>query len=179
MAAHADVPASAIAAVDAPMRRSLVVSASSYTPGLVTRDQTGDRGTAPYTARLTLSGLGAWSYTGSLTLVKTKDAAKHDRVAGAVHPGRDRTAADRRPHLRAYSRHRLPAAGCSTPSGLTLRGADGDLDSNLLGTVGPLTAAQAKAAGPGFVAGDIAGQTGHRAGLQHPARRRAGRRRSS
>ena len=41
-----------------------------------------------------------------------------------------------------------------------LRGSDSDIDSNVLGTVGPLSAAQAKAAGPGFAAGDIAGQTG-------------------
>ncbi len=159
MAAYASVPASAIAAVDAPMRRNLIVTAASYTPGPLTRDQTGDRGTAPYTAHLTLRGLGAWSYSGSLTLVKTRNAAKQDvwRVQftpAAIEP---RLTADRvlvRTHVAAARGQLLDAEG------LPLRGADGDLDSNVLGTVGPLSAAQAKASGPEFSAGDLAGQTG-------------------
>jgi hypothetical protein len=159
MAVHADVPPTAIAAVDTPMRRSLIVTASSYTPGLVTRDQTGDRATAPYTANLTLSGLGPFTYTGSLTLVKTKDAAKQDvwRVQftpAAIEPLLTANRTLTRTHVTA-ARGRLLDA-----SGLDLAGADSDIDSNVVGTVGPLTAAQATAAGPGFAAGDIAGQTG-------------------
>jgi Penicillin binding protein transpeptidase domain/Penicillin-binding Protein dimerisation domain len=159
MAAHADVSAAAIAAVDARMRRNLIVTAASYTPGLLTRDKTGDRGTAPYTARLTLRGFGAWSYAGSLALVKTKDSAKQDvwRVQftpAAIEPQLAANRVLERTHLTAARGQLLDAEG------LPLRGADGDLDANLLGTVGPLTAAQAKAAGPGFSAGDIAGQTG-------------------
>ncbi len=159
MAAHADVPAAAISAVNTPMRRNLVITAASYTPGLLTRDKTGDRGTAPYTARLTLRGLGAWSYSGLLTLVKTKDSAKHDvwRVQFTPAAIMPQLAAGRvleRTHVTAARGQLLDVEG------LPLRGADGDLDSNLLGTVGPLTAAQAKASGPGFSAGDIAGQTG-------------------
>jgi hypothetical protein len=159
MAAHANVPASAIAAVDAPMRRSLIVTAASFAPGLLTRDKTGDRGSAPYAARLTLSGLGAWSYSGSLTLVKTKDSAKQDvwRVQfspAAIEPQLTANRVIERTHV-------TPARGqLLDAEGLPLRGADGDLDSNLLGTVGPLSAAQAKIAGPGLFAGDIAGQTG-------------------
>ncbi len=53
-----------------------------------------------------------------------------------------------------------PGVICLTLTGLVLRGADGDLDSNLLGSVGVLTAAQAKSLGPPFVAGDTAGLTG-------------------
>ena len=59
MAAHADVQRR-------PSRPSMLrcgaiwlVAASSYHAGLLTRDKTGDRGTAPYSARLTLTGLGA------------------------------------------------------------------------------------------------------------------------
>ncbi|HEX4017883.1 MAG TPA: penicillin-binding transpeptidase domain-containing protein [Frankiaceae bacterium] len=159
MAAHANVPAAAIAAVDGPLRRNLVVTAATYTPGLLTRDKTGDRATAPYTARLTLSGLGAWSYSGSLTLVKTQDSAKQDvwRVQftpAAIQPQLTATRVFERTHVSATRGQLLDAEG------LPLRGADGDLDANLLGTVGPLSVAQAKAAGPGFSAGDIAGQTG-------------------
>lgn len=159
MAAYADVPAASIAAVDTPMRRSLLITGQSYTPGLLTRDKTGDRGTAPFTAHLTLGGLGAWSYSGSLTLVKTKDAAKHDvwRVQFSPAAIEPQLTADRtlsRTHVSATRGRLLDVEG------LPLRGADVDLDSNLLGTVGPLTAAQAKAAGPGFSAGDIAGQSG-------------------
>jgi cell division protein FtsI/penicillin-binding protein 2 len=158
MAANANVPAAAIAAVDAPMRRNLLVTASSFTPGVVTRDKTGDRGTAPYSARLTLSGFGPFTYSGSLTLVKTKEQ-KTDvwrvqftpaAIEPSLAPGRvlERT-------------HTTPARGrLLDAEGLDLSGADSDIDANLIGTVGPLSAAQAKAAGAGFAPGDIAGQTG-------------------
>ena len=157
MAANANVPAASIAAVDGPMRRNLLVAASSFTPGVVTRDKTGDRGTAPYTASLTLTGFGPFMYSGSLTLVKTQENKKDVwRVQF--------TAASIRRPLRVggcWSATTTPARGrLLDASGLELSGSDSDIDSNVLGTVGPITAAQAKAAGPGFVAGDIAGQTG-------------------
>ena len=159
MAAHADATSTAIAAIDAPIRRNLVVSAARFTPGVLTRDATGDRGTVPYTARLQLTGLAAWTYTGSLTLLKTRDAAKHDVwkvqfTPAAIHPQLAAGEAMVRTHVVATRGQLLDLHG--TP----LRGADGDIDSNLLGVVGPLTAAQAKAAGLGLVAGDVAGQTG-------------------
>ncbi len=158
MAAHANVPAAAIAAVDGPMRRNLLVTASSYTPGLVTRDQTGDRGTAPYTAHLTLTGFGAFAYSGSLTLVKTrvdkKDVWRVQFTPAAIEPALAAGRVIERTHTTPTRGHLMDA------SGLELSGADGDLDANLIGTVGPLSAAQAKASGAGFSAGDIAGQTG-------------------
>ena len=55
MAAHSDAPATAIQAVAAPIKRNLAVTDSRYAPGVLTRDQSGDRGTAPYSARLTLT----------------------------------------------------------------------------------------------------------------------------
>ncbi len=158
MAAQANVPASTIAAVDEPVRRNLLVTSSSYTPGLVTRDQTGNRGTAPYTAHLTLNGLGPLTYDGSLTLVRTKEGKKNvwrvQFTAAAIEPSLAAGRVLERTHITPARGHLLDAAG------EPLSGADGDLDANLLGTVGPLTAAQAKAAGPGFAAGDVAGQTG-------------------
>jgi hypothetical protein len=138
MAAHANVPAAAIAAVNTPLRRNLVVTAATYTPGLLTRDKTGNRGTAPYTARLTLRGFGAWSYSGSLTLVKTKGSDKQDVwqvqfTPAAIEPQLTATRVLERTHVTAPRGRLLDAEG------LPLRGADGDLDSNLLGTVEPLT----------------------------------------
>ncbi len=158
MAAHANVPAASIAAVDGPLRRNLLVTASSYTPGLVTRDQTGDRGTAPYTAHLTLTGFGPFTYSGSLTLVKTrvekKDVWRVQFTPAAIEPALAAGRVIERTHTTPTRGHLLDASGAE------LSGADGDLDANLIGTVGPLSAAQAKAAGAGFAAGDIAGQTG-------------------
>ena len=159
MAAHSDAAATTIAAVDAPMKRTLVVSSATYTPGLLTRDQTGNQGTAPYTARLQLTGLGLWTYAGSLSVTKTKGPDGHD--LWQVHFG----PAAIQPQLtagRSFVRtHTIATRGQLVDSaGLVLRGADVDLDSNLLGTVAVLTAAQAKAIGPPFVAGDTAGLTG-------------------
>jgi hypothetical protein len=158
MAAHANVPAATIAAVDGPMRRNLVVAASTFTPGLVTRDKAGDRGTAPYSASLTLTGFGPFTYDGSLTLLKTKENKKDvwrvQFTPAAIEPSLATGRVLERTHT-------TPARGkLLDASGLALAGSDSDIDSNVLGTVGPLTAAQAKAAGPGFAAGDIAGQTG-------------------
>ncbi len=159
MAAHSDATATAIAAVDAPIKRSLFLAAARYAAGVLTRDTSGDRGSAPYTARLTLTGLGVWSYSGSLGVVRSKDAAGKDvwRVhfgPTAIVPQLTAGRSIVRTHVSA-ARGRLLDV-----DGIPLRGADTDLDSNLLGTVGPLTAAQAKQAGSLFVAGDSAGQTG-------------------
>jgi hypothetical protein len=163
MATHADVAATTIRAVDAPIRHNLVVSVAKFTPGVVTRDEkTGDVATAPFTAALTLAGLGSWQYDGSLTLNKTKapKAAKPSDVwrvhftPAAIQPRLTTGTTLMRTHV-AATRGRLLDA-----TGVALRGQDAELDSNLLGTVGPLTAAQAKASGPQFTTGDIAGQTG-------------------
>ena len=161
MASRADVPAAAIQAVDAPMRKSLGVVTAAFAPGALTRDDSGDRAAAGYTARFGLSDLGAWSYSGRLTLIKsTQQDAAGQRIwqvqfsPAAIQP---RLAAGR-----TLERTRIqPARGrLLDDDGIPLRGADSDLDSNLLGVVGPLTAEQAKAAGPPFEAGDISGQTG-------------------
>jgi hypothetical protein len=161
MAAHADASAATIAAVDAPIRRNLVVTTASFTPGLLTRDTTGDRGTAPYSAALQLNGLGQWKYSGSLSLTKTNvkgpDGHREWRVhftSAAIFPQLTAGRTIVRTHVIA-SRGRLLDV-----SGLVLRGADVDLDSNLLGSVGVLTPAQAKTLGPPFQAGDTAGLTG-------------------
>jgi hypothetical protein len=163
MATHADVAATTIRAVDAPIRHNLVVSVAKFTPGVVTRDEkTGDVATAPFTAALTLAGLGSWQYDGSLTLNKTKapkgakpsDVWRVHFTPAAIQPRLTTGTTLMRTHV-AATRGRLLDA-----TGVALRGQDGDLDSNLLGEVGPLSAAEAKAAGPQFTTGDVAGQTG-------------------
>jgi hypothetical protein len=163
MATHADVPATAIKAIDAPIRHNLVISAEQFAPGPVVRDvKTGDTATATYTASLTLAGLGRWEYAGSLSLTKTKapkgskppDIWRVHFTPAAIQPRLTTGTSLLRTHLTA-TRGRLLDA-----DGIPLRGQDADLDSNLLGTVGPLTAAQAKAAGPQFSTGDQGGQTG-------------------
>ena len=163
MATHADVAATTIRAVDAPIRHNLVVSVATYTPGVVTRDvKTGDIATAPYTAELTLAGLGRWQYGGSLTLNKTKapkgtkpsDIWRVHFTPAAIQPRLTTGTTLIRTHV-AAARGRLLDA-----TGISVRGQDGELDSNLLGAVGPLSPADAKAAGPQFTTGDLAGQTG-------------------
>jgi hypothetical protein len=163
MAAHADSSATTIRAIDAPIRHNLVVSVAKFTPGPVTRDEkTGDVATAPFTAQLTLAGLGQWQYADSLTLTKTK-APKGSKVSyiwrvhftpAAIQPRLTAGTTLLRTHL-APTRGRL-----LDDTGIPLRGEDGELDSNLLGTVGPMTAAEVKTAGPQFTTADLAGQTG-------------------
>ena len=163
MAGHADVAATAIRAIDAPIRHNLEVSVAKFTPGAVTRDvKTGDTATAPYTAQLTLAGLGQWQYAGSLSLTKTKapkgskppDVWRVHFTPATIQPRLTVGTTFLRTHVTATRGRLLDATG------IPLRDQDGDLDSNLLGTVGPLTPAQAKAAGPQFTTGDLAGQTG-------------------
>ncbi len=159
MAAHADVPARTISAIYSPMRTELLVTSARFTVGTVTRDQTGDRGTAPYSARLVLSGFGAWRYSGSLPVVKTKSSTGQEvwRVhftPAAIQPQLTAGETFARTHVSAARGQLLDS------DGVPLRNADSDIDLNMLGTIGPLTAEQAKAAGPDFVAGDVAGQTG-------------------
>ncbi len=161
MAAQADAPAATISAVDAPMRAALEVKTASYTPTAVTRDESGDRATVPFTAKLGLADVGPWSYAGSLTVVKTatKDAAGHRQWKVQFSP------ASIQPRLaagRTLERVRITGkrGQLLDDVGVPLRGADQDIDVNLLGTVGPLTAEQAKATRGDYRSGDIVGQTG-------------------
>jgi hypothetical protein len=163
MAAHSDAPAATIRALDARNRHNLVVTAARFTPGTLTRDEkTGDIATAPYSARMILSGLGNWDYTGSLTLNKTKapkGSAQKDlwRVhftPAALEPQLTTGASLMRTNATAARGQLLDVTG------IPVRGKDADLDSNLLGTVGPLDADEAKTAGAPFKVGDIAGQNG-------------------
>jgi len=154
-AASTGTPAQ-IGALDAANRTALQVTSATITPGPVTRTPGASSGfTAPYTASLALQGLGPWTYSGALPVermgsqwrVQFSPAALHPQLAPGSSLGRTRSEG---------RRGRLLAA-----DGTVLRGADAELDTNLLGTVGPLTAEQAKAdADAGKRTGDVAGQTG-------------------
>ena len=119
-----------IAAMDA-MRKDLEVTAASYTPGQLQIH--GSRASAPYTASLQLKGLGTYRYTGTLALQKRNGTWTVVPDLASVHPAlRPGTHFTRTQSL--GSRGRLLAA-----DGTPLRGADAELDSNLLGSVDPLT----------------------------------------
>ena len=107
-----------------------------------------------YRADLQIAGVVPLGYSGEVPLVQRGDAWRVVWSPSVLHPGL-------RPGLHVAlfrstgSRAKLVAA-----DGAPLRGRDADIDSNLLGTVGPLTAEQAQTAGPRYQAGAVAGQTG-------------------
>ncbi|MGZ4664775.1 MAG: penicillin-binding transpeptidase domain-containing protein [Frankiaceae bacterium] len=107
-----------------------------------------------YRAELQVAGVAPFAYSGEVPLVRRGDAWRVVWSPSVLHPAL-------RPGLHvelassAGQRARLIAA-----DGRPLRGLDADIDSNLLGTVGKLTPAQAQAAGPRYEAGAVSGQTG-------------------
>ncbi|HVV29698.1 MAG TPA: penicillin-binding transpeptidase domain-containing protein, partial [Mycobacteriales bacterium] len=129
----------------------LHISSATYLPGIL-RFQ-GDA-TAPFHASVVVQGLGTWSYDGSLVLHRVdkhwKVAFTPESIYPELHAG-DTLVRERKLGTRGQIR---------LADGRPLRGLDGELDGNMLGTVGPYTAALAKSAGPQFVAGDIGGLTG-------------------
>ncbi|HMA45892.1 MAG TPA: penicillin-binding transpeptidase domain-containing protein, partial [Frankiaceae bacterium] len=127
-----------------------VVSAR-YTRGPVRRD--GSAATASYTADLTLRGLGGYRYQGQLPLVRQGGTWKAAPTLASVHP------ALREGTRLAVTRELRGRGRLLDRSGQPLR-ADPELAGNLLGSIGPLSAAQATAAGPQFRAGDRAGVSG-------------------
>ena len=139
-------------AIDA-MRKDLDVRSASYVPG--TLSMHGSRASAPYTATLVMQGLGTYPYSGTLALQKTGGDWKVVPDLTSVHP-----ALQPETHL-ARTRDLGTRGQLLTSSGTALEGQDAELDSNLLGSVGPLTtAAQAATVGPQFQVGDVAGLSG-------------------
>lgn len=122
--------------------------------------QSGSGGTAraSYTAQLTLGNGIHWSYQGTLQLVRQK---RHWWVAwsdAAIYP-------QLRPGERFHVAARwLPRAPILAADGTRLDSAQALQESGsiamITGTVGPLTAAQARQLGPPYQAGDMAGQGG-------------------
>jgi hypothetical protein len=153
MAQHADRPAQELRFILEPMRTALKVEKASYEPGnLVRTENTAD---VPYRADLQLAGLGPFAYDGGLRLNRGPDKVWRVNVTPqSIHPQLTPGATLARVSVVGERGDLLDRNG--TP----LRGEDSDLDGNLLGSVGTLDAAQAQAAGNGFVAGDRGGQSG-------------------
>lgn len=134
-------------------RTGLEVVNTVVTPGVLALH--GSSGTMPYTAVLTMQGLGTYSYNGTVPLARSSGTWTAAPTLASVHP---QLTADR-----SFARNRIAATrgNLLASDGTVLRGQDGELDSNLLGTVGPITTkAQAVAAGPKYQVGDTAGLTG-------------------
>src|SRR3954468_24376376 len=68
MAEHANVSPEQLRSTLAPIHDSLKVQTQSYKPGNLTRKH--DTATVPFTAALTMAGLGKWGYAGNLQLVR-------------------------------------------------------------------------------------------------------------
>ncbi len=153
MAEHANRPADELRYILEPMRTSLKVESSDYEPGTLVRAENG--ADVPYHAQLQLAGLGPWAYDGGLHLDRGPDKVwRVDVTPASIHPQL----------VAGGSLTRVSVVGergqLLDRNGTPLRGEDSDLDGNLLGSVGPLDAEQAQAAGNGFVAGDRGGQSG-------------------
>jgi cell division protein FtsI/penicillin-binding protein 2 len=130
---------------------SLQISSQTYEPGLVT-----SRGSAAaaFHANVVVQGLGTWTYDNQLPLKKVDGHWKVAFSSTTVYP-------DLGPNDTLVRNRQLGARGqIITADGRALRGRDVELDGNLLGVVGPFTAADAKTAGPFFQAGDVGGTSG-------------------
>jgi cell division protein FtsI/penicillin-binding protein 2 len=154
MAEHANVPAGRLQAVLAPIHSSLKVQRQTFKAGDLTRRD--DTATVPFTASMALAGLGNWGYSGQLQLVRGQDDKVWRVQFGptAVHPQLTAGSTIRRITVLGKRGRLLDR------NGTVLRGQDVDIDGNMLGTVGPLDAKLATAAGPGYSAGDVGGQSG-------------------
>jgi cell division protein FtsI/penicillin-binding protein 2 len=73
-----------LAATYKQMTETLKVTKTTLTAGEITSK--GSTGRAPFTAKLELKGLGEWSYTATLSLVKVKDDWKVEWSPASVHP---------------------------------------------------------------------------------------------
>ncbi len=149
MAALVVEPPPTFAPVHQQMTAALQVREAVYEPGGATID--GDRAVVPFTADLTLAGLGVWRYDDELRLVRADDEWRVDWSPATLHPDMvegERFARTRTAPTRAaiVDRNGLPLAPETAPL--------------IVGTTGPATAEQAAALGPFVEAGDTIGTQG-------------------
>jgi hypothetical protein len=130
---------------------SLQISSQKYTATAVT-----SRGLpgATFHADVVLQGLGTWSYDGKLAFRKVAGRWRVAFDSVSVYPGLG--SGDRLVRTRQLG----PRAQLVLADGQPIRGRDAELTGNLIGTVVTATAAQAKTAGPLFIAGDKVGLGG-------------------
>jgi hypothetical protein len=131
---------------------SLQISKAVYTPTLTTTRKGPTQST--FHAVVTVQGLGNWTYNGVLPLQKVSGHWKIAFTPEAIYP--DLHAGDQLVRDRELgTRGQLVLA-----NGTPVRGQDTELTGNLIGTVGPYTAALAQAAGPFYLKGDPGGISG-------------------
>ncbi|WP_270685740.1 penicillin-binding transpeptidase domain-containing protein [Nocardiopsis endophytica] len=115
----------------------------------------GGTATAPFTATLTLSGVGDWSYEGQLPLVQQDGEWKVDFSPSAVHPELEEGTTLVRANVRGERGKILAADG----SRLDTDDASGSIKM-LTGAVGAATAEDVERLGAGYKEGDPVGQGG-------------------
>lgn len=133
------------------LKSSLLISSATYAYGIVS--STAHPG-APFTAKVVVQGLGTWTYTSRLDLAKVNGHWAVDFTPATIYP--TLTATDTIVRTRVAGHRGVLTTAAGTP----IRGSSAEIDGNLLGTVGKYDAAQAKAAGPHFEAGDVGGLSG-------------------
>jgi len=150
MAAFVTDPPPDFAATYAAMLSDLQATAATFTPGPVTTIL--GNATAPFTATITISGLGPWTYQGAIPLLLTKRAWSIEWSPAVVYPGLGPG-----DHL-AFNRTMPTRAAVLAANGQPLAGV---VDAaGLVGGVATATAAEAAVLGPPFKAGDDYGTSG-------------------
>ncbi len=145
-----DHPPPDFAATNAGAFDGLSATAATFSAGPI--DPVPGGMVAAFTARMTLSGLGPWSYDGRIPLVivhrhwlvRWSPAVIHPDLGPGLHLGRTRTMPARAPILAADGTplHSVTGAG------------------DLIGDTAPATAATAARLGPPYLPGDVAGTSG-------------------
>ncbi len=149
MAAAVAEPPAEFTAQHQQMLAGLQVRDSVYEPGGAQID--GDRATVPFTARLTLAGLGVWRYENTLNLLKREGEWLVDWTPSTLYPGM------RSGQRFARTRTAPPRAAIVDRDGLPLAEGTAPL---IVGTTAPATAEQAAAMGPLVEPGDTIGTQG-------------------
>ena len=149
MAAAVAEPPAEFTALHQQMLAALQVREAVYEAGGAQIE--GDRATVPFTASLTLAGLGVWRYENTLNLLRRDDEWLVDWTPATLYPGmqsgqrfaRTRTAPTR---AAIVDRNGFPLAEGTAPL--------------IVGTTAPATPEQAAAMGPFVEAGDTVGTQG-------------------
>jgi hypothetical protein len=153
MRAVVAAPPADFAASVGQMRTDLGVTALSVRLGEIKVD--GDTATAPYTARLTLKGVGEWSYNGRLPMAERDDVWRVTWSPSVLHP------ALKRGQRFALATKWPQRGGVLASDGTRLdTGATSGSIQQLVGVVGQVTADDLKRLGSPYKAGDTVGKGG-------------------
>lgn len=143
----------AASAAHTAVSQNLGVEETDVTTGAVVRD--GGTATAPFTAVLSLSDAGEWSYDGALPLERVKGEWKIAFTPAALHPGLGEGQTLKRVDVWGERGHVLAADG----SRLDTDDASGSIQM-LVGEVGAATADDLERLGPAYTEGTPTGLSG-------------------